>query len=87
MDTTKADKEAMWATSGTGEDFQCVHIDEYRDIELLLREAVVLLQDKNLCEKINNYLNITSRADRQSGEFVGLCKHGFRQGRCDRCCS
>ena len=28
---TKADDEVIWATSMTGEDFQCVHVDAWRE--------------------------------------------------------
>ena len=39
-DTPKTDKEAMWATSGTGEDFRCIHIDEAREMETHLRKCL-----------------------------------------------
>jgi len=44
-DTAKTDKEAMWAESGTGEEFQCISIDEAREMEIVLREARQILDD------------------------------------------
>jgi len=43
--TPKTDKEAMWAVSGTGDDFQCIHVDEARKMELLLIESRRILDD------------------------------------------
>jgi len=66
IDTPKTDKEAMWAVSGTGEDFQCIYIDESRDMERLLIEArdLLVIYSNNdvlgcggdeLVKKINGY--------------------------------
>jgi len=67
-DTPKTDKEAMWVESGTGEDFQCLHIDESREMEKILRKALDVLelyskQDLHgvsadlMIDEINEYLD------------------------------
>ena len=58
----------MWAESGTGDEFQCVHIDDAKEMELLLRESIEVLRCYSnndvlgvggdmMIEKINKYLN------------------------------
>lgn len=37
--------EAMWATSGTGEEFRCLHIDDALEIEAALIETTVKLRN------------------------------------------
>ena len=67
-DTPKTDKEAMWADAGTGGQFQCIHIDEARAMESLLRETKEALENCFNCGfgnapiraarvKIDEYLN------------------------------
>lgn len=68
-DTPKTDSEAMWAESGTGGDFQCVHIDDAREMERLLiraKEVLTIYANNDLMgcggdemiESINKYLGM-----------------------------
>lgn len=67
METPKIEKEAMWAESVTGENFQRIHIYEARIMETLLREARKVLDDwceeyghtelKTMRDKIDVYLD------------------------------
>lgn len=46
-DLPKADDEVIWATSTTGEDFQCVHVDAWREAKMRVAEleaAIIKMQ-------------------------------------------
>lgn len=68
-DTPKTDKEKIWAVSGTGDDFQCIHVAESQEMECLLREAAEVIRcysnsdmmgtsGDDMIEKIEKYLAI-----------------------------
>ena len=67
--TPKTDKEAMWADSGTGEEFQCVHIDDVREMELILREARQVLDD--WCEEYG-HLDLEKMRDKIDRFFSSI---------------
>lgn len=43
--TPRTDHEAIWAEAGTGDEFQCVHIDAAREIERDLEVALEALEE------------------------------------------
>lgn len=72
------DSEVMWATAGTGEDFQCVHVDFARE-----QQAEIERLQAALDVAAETFAGIGAAAEKSGiSELAALCKKYENAARC-----